>query len=732
MANEEAESEQIVETVHDDVMESGDISILNSLVGHGSPRSLSCGARSGQASGETLLCENMCTQVAIDIQGLLMEVDFYVLLMTGPDLVLGIQWLQKLGKVTHDYSKQTMEFTWSDKGYLLRGDEALRMKRISLHHMRAWLETDDVYGVYELYHMDAETTKQGNLSGNATLPRHPDIEELISRFETLFQVPTTLPPRRSVDHQIHLYPNTKPVNVRPYRYSHYQKGEVEKLVNEMLSQEIIRDHEFYVKKSKCVFGTHSLEYLGHIISGRGVEVDLKKGDRFPRHNDRGHGRGKHKFSQGRNHENFNEERKEGETSHRRYNKNNFKKSSYNTSKLRCYKCKEIGHIAHDCPLRTKPNEQSNLVEKDLEPNLLMAILVGEEQEVLLHEKDVGYKETNMDSLWYSDNGARSSEVNSQVTPNFSTQSYYQSDNESIQIMDSPLHIDHKPVRGFRTLNDNYENTEELLLAKDEPMNYKEASSNQKCIEAMKVELNSINRNNTWELTTLPKGHKRIGLKWIFKTKKDANGNIIKHKARLVAKGYIQQHGIDFEEIFTLVASIEITQTNGDISIKQSTYANKILKEAGMIDYNETWIPMDPGTRLTKITKRTTVNSTEYQSLIGCLRYLLHTRPDLSYSIGLLSRFMQEPRERHMKAIRQVLPYVKGIKDYGITYKRNGGIKIHGCSDNSYRVNTQEGKGTTGIIFYYGESLISWSTQKQATVALSSCESEFIAITAATT
>ncbi|GJZ61549.1 zinc finger, CCHC-type containing protein [Tanacetum coccineum] len=134
---------------------------------------------------------------------------------------------------------------------------------------------------------------------------------------------------------------------------------------------------------------------------------------------------------------------------------------------------------------------------------------------------------------------RSSEINSQVTPNFSTQSYYQSDNDSIQITNLPSHFDHTPLRGFRTLSDLYENTEELLLAENEPKNYKEASSDQKWIKAMKVELDSINRNNTWELTTLPKGHKAIGLKWVFKTKKDANGNIIKHKARLVAKGYIQ-------------------------------------------------------------------------------------------------------------------------------------------------------------------------------------------------
>ncbi|GJR38203.1 ribonuclease H-like domain, reverse transcriptase, RNA-dependent DNA polymerase [Tanacetum coccineum] len=75
---------------------------------------------------------------------------------------------------------------------------------------------------------------------------------------------------------------------------------------------------------------------------------------------------------------------------------------------------------------------------------------------------------------------------------------------------------------------------------------------------------------------------------------------------------------------------------------------------------------------------------------------------------------------------------KGTKDYGITYKHNGGNIIQGFSDSSYGVNTQEGKGTTGIIFYYGDSPISWSTQKQATVALSSCESEFIAATAAAT
>nr|GEW95939.1 zinc finger, CCHC-type [Tanacetum cinerariifolium] len=176
---------------------------------------------------------------------------------------------------------------------------------------------------------------------------------------------------------------------------------------------------------------------------------------------------------------------------------------------------------------------------------------------------------------------------------------------------------------------------------------------------------------------------------------------------------------------------EVTQTEGGISIKQTGYANKILKEARMEDCNETKTPMDPGTKLIKTEGGELVDATEYRSLIGCLRYLLHTRPDLSYSVGLLSRFMQEPREQHMKAIRQVLRYIKGTLNFGISYYKKVGCKLLGYSDSSYGINIDGGKGTTGIVFYFGNSTISWSSQKQPTVALSSCESEFMAATAAT-
>nr|GEX51314.1 ribonuclease H-like domain, reverse transcriptase, RNA-dependent DNA polymerase [Tanacetum cinerariifolium] len=116
------------------------------------------------------------------------------------------------------------------------------------------------------------------------------------------------------------------------------------------------------------------------------QVDNQEKLMFTRHENKGkyfkgRRRGKHRFSQGRNHKNFTKEKKDGETSHKNYNRNNFKKSSYDTSKLQCYKCKKIGRITPNCPQSTKPNEQSNLVEEDLEPTLLMAILEDEEQSV---------------------------------------------------------------------------------------------------------------------------------------------------------------------------------------------------------------------------------------------------------------------------------------------------------------------------------------------------------------
>lgn len=72
----------------------------------------------------------------------------------------------------------------------------------------------------------------------------------------------------------------------------------------------------------------------------------------------------------------------------------------------------------------------------------------------------------------------------------------------------------------------------------EPTSYEKAATESCWRQAMENEIKSVERNNTWRLTELPIGQKAIGLKWVYKIKKDMEGNIVKHKARIVVKGYV--------------------------------------------------------------------------------------------------------------------------------------------------------------------------------------------------
>ena len=436
-----------------------------------------------------------------------------------------------------------------------------------------------------------------------------------------------------------------------------------------------------------------------------------------------------------------------------------------------------------------------------------------------------------------------------------------------------------PLR-YRTIDNINDTTDEVTdfeysgvcyLAAEEPRSVEAALGEQCWRKAMEAEMESILANKTWELSVLPASHRAIGLKWVFKVKKDPEGNVVKHKARLVAKGYAQREGVDFDEVFAPVARIETVRLlialatqkgwqvhhmdvksaflNGDLreevyvqqppgfvvkggsekvlklkkalyglrqaprawnarldsellklgfvrnalehavyrrsdqdgfllvgvyvddliitgssktsidqfkkemmssfsmsdlgllsyylgiqvdqqvgvtKLCQSSYTMKILEQAGMQGCNSCAVPMENRLKLSKNDKTPPVDKTKYRSIIGSLRYLVNTRPDIAYAVGIVSRFMEEPRASHWAAVKQILRYLSGTVHYGCVYHRQGSVSLVGFSDSDLAGDVDDRKSTSGCVFLLGSSLVTWASQKQRVVALSSCEAEYIA------
>lgn len=93
----------------------------------------------------------------------------------------------------------------------------------------------------------------------------------------------------------------------------------------------------------------------------------------------------------------------------------------------------------------------------------------------------------------------------------------------------------------------------LYVSNDDPIFFQDAEREERWREAMRVEIKSIEKNLTWELVDLPPQAKKIGVKWVYKTKLNGEGKVERCKARLVAKGYSQTAGIDYTEVFAPVA-----------------------------------------------------------------------------------------------------------------------------------------------------------------------------------
>ncbi|XP_066373488.1 uncharacterized mitochondrial protein AtMg00810-like [Miscanthus floridulus] len=117
--------------------------------------------------------------------------------------------------------------------------------------------------------------------------------------------------------------------------------------------------------------------------------------------------------------------------------------------------------------------------------------------------------------------------------------------------------------------------------------------------------------------------------------------------------------------------IEVRQGKEALTLSQSTYASKLLERSGMAECKLCVTPMEEQLKLTKASTAARVDAILYRSIVGSLRYLVYTKPDIAFTVGYVSRFMEDPREDHWAAVKQLLHYVKGTVDQGIVFPKTG-------------------------------------------------------------
>nr|GEV22062.1 hypothetical protein [Tanacetum cinerariifolium] len=225
---------------------------------------------------------------------------------------------------------------------------------------------------------------------------------------------------------------------------------------------------------------------------------------------------------------------------------------------------------------------------------------------------------------------------------------------------------------------------------------------------MQEELNEFERLEVWELVPRPDKVMMITLKWIYKVKLDELGRILKNKARLVARGYRQEEGIDFEESFASVARLEalwiflayvahqnmISQSPRGIFINQSKYALESLKKYGF----ESCDPVD--TLMVEKSKQNKDKEGKYQA---------------------------RPTEKHVHAVKRIFRYLRGMVHRGLWYPKDSSVALIAFADADHAGCQDTRRSTYGSVQFLGERLISWSSKRQKSAAISSTEAEYITL-----
>lgn len=179
--------------------------------------------------------------------------------------------------------------------------------------------------------------------------------------------------------------------------------------------------------------------------------------------------------------------------------------------------------------------------------------------------------------------------------------------------------------------------------------------------------------------------------------------------------------------------MEITRNKNGIQVAQKQFIRELLSTYGMENSRKCCTPLDPGQkyhRCQDCSNCELVDPTKYQSLIGSLMYIgISTRPDIMHSISKLAQFSVKPHEIHLTAAKHLLRYLNSTINICLSFRKSG-ERLKGFADADWAGSCDERKSYTGYTFMLAGASIAWESHKQHTVALSSTEAEYMALTSA--
>ncbi|GJT36204.1 retrovirus-related pol polyprotein from transposon TNT 1-94 [Tanacetum coccineum] len=164
-----------------------------------------------------------------------------------------------------------------------------------------------------------------------------------------------------------------------------------------------------------------------------------------------------------------------------------------------------------------------------------------------------------------------------------------------------------------------------------------------------------------------------------------------------------------------------------IFINQSKYALESLKNYGFESYDPVDTLMVEKSKLDEDKEGKAVDPSHYRGMIGTLLYLTASRPDLQFAICMCARYQARPTEKHLHAVKRIFQYLKGTVNQGLWYPKDSSIALTAFADADHAGCQDTRRSTSGSMQFLGDRLVSWSSKRQKSAAISSTEAEYIAM-----